>query len=210
MFLVPATEEIAMTTLYWAPQTRSFRTLWMLEEIGAPYERMRIDIRAGAQAEPSFRAINPMMKVPALVDGAAMVAESGAIVAYLAERHPEAGLAPALGDAARGRYLQWMFFSGGCVEPAYAQKVTGQSLGTSTAGWGSFDRVLDVLDAALATGPWLLGDRFTAADVMIGSDLHFGVELFKIVEPRPSFEAYIARCKARPAFQRAEAIDAAG
>lgn len=189
--------------LYGAPQTRSFRAVWMLEECGARYERVLVDIRSGTQRTPEYHAINPMEKVPALVDGEAKVAESGAICAYLADRFPEAGLAPKLHEPERGRYLQWLFFSGGCIEPSYMEKFLGITVDPSQAGWGSHARILDVLEEAVAPGSWLLGDRFTAADVMIGSDLYFGVRLFKFVEARPAFEAYIDRCAARPAFMRA-------
>ena len=105
--------------LYWAPRTRSLRALWVLEEAGVPYERVRLDLSAGEQKSAEFRAINPMAKVPALTDGTLAVAESGAICAYVAEAHPEAGLAPPVGDPARGRYLRWLFFSPGCVEQAF-------------------------------------------------------------------------------------------
>jgi glutathione S-transferase len=196
--------------LYWAPRSRSMRALWMLEEAGCEYERVLIDIRSGTQSSPDYRAINPMMKVPALTDGEAKVAESAAICVYVAERVPQAGLAPPIGDPARGRYLQWLFFAPGCIEPAYTQKFTGIALPTSQAGWGDFNRVIDVLDEALAAGPWILGERFSAADVMLGSDLFFGMNLLNIVERRPALEAYVARCTARPAFQRAQAIDEAG
>ncbi len=194
--------------LYWAPRSRSFRMLWLLEEIGQPYQRVQVDIRNGGQSDPAFLKINPMGKVPALVDGDAVVAESGAIAAYLADRFPEAGLAPPIGDPARGAYLKWLFFSGNCVEGAFIEKFGKLQLPSSSAGWGSFARVVDVLEEAVRPGPWLLGDRFSAADVMIGADLHFGIEAFKLIEPRPAFDAYLARCTARPAFRRAQEIDA--
>jgi glutathione S-transferase len=193
--------------LYWAPQTRAFRAVWMLEETGRPYERVLIDIRAGKQDDPAFRKVNPMGKVPALSDGEAMLAESAAICAYVAERCPEAGLAPAVGDPLRGRYLHWLFFAAGCIEPAYTQKMTGLQLNKVQAGWASFDQVIDVLDHALQTGGWILGPKFSAADVMLGADLHFGIELMKIIPARPALQSYVARCTARPAFQRALAID---
>lgn len=193
--------------LYGAPQSRAFRMLWMLEECGARYEQVLVDIRAGAQNTPGYHAINPMEKVPALVDGETKVAESGAICCYLADRFPEAGLAPGINDPARGPYLRWLFFSGSCIEPSWMEKVLDVTPPPSSAGWSSYGRVLDVLDEALAEGPWLLGDRFTGADVMIGSDLYYGCRLFKLVEPRPSFDAYIDRCAARPAFQRAGEAD---
>jgi glutathione S-transferase len=123
---------------------------------------------------------------------------------------PEAGLAPPLTDPARGRYLQWLFFSPGCIEQAFLAKVHNVSMRPEAAGFGEFDRVFDVLEEAVAAGPWLLGEWFSAADVMIGADLHFGIDIFKLVYPRPALRAYVARCLARPAFQRAKAIDAAG
>lgn len=193
--------------LFWAPQTRAFRAVWMLEEAGQPYERVLIDIRNGGQDDAEFRRVNPMAKVPALRDGAAMVAESAAICAYVAERCPEAGLAPPLGDPLRGRYLHWLFFAAGCIEPAYTQKMTKLELNTVQAGWASFDRVVDVLDGAVQNGPWVLGDRFSAADVMLGADLWFGYNLMQILPPRPALQAYVTRCGERPAFQRALAMD---
>jgi glutathione S-transferase len=200
-----------MMKLYWSPQSRAGRALWMMEEAGVPYERVLIDIRSGAQNTPAYHAINPMEKVPALTDGDAAVAESAAICAYVADRVPEAGLAPPIGDPKRARYLHWLFFASGCIEAAFTEKFTKASLpSTSMAGWGSFDRVIGVIEEAVAQGPWLLGERFSAADVMVGSDVNFGINVFKLVEPRPALTAYVARCTARPAFQRAQAIDAAG
>jgi glutathione S-transferase len=125
-----------MMKLYWAPRTRSLRALWMLEEAGAPYERVRIDLSADEQKTPDFRAINPMAKVPALTDGLVAVAESGAICAYVAEAHPKAGLAPPLGDPARGRYLQWLFFSPGCIEPALLTKTANIPVDSRMASFG--------------------------------------------------------------------------
>jgi glutathione S-transferase len=199
-----------MMKLYWAPRTRSLRALWLLEEAGVPYERVRLDLAAGEQKSPEYRVINPMGKVPALTDGPVSVAESGAICAYVADACPDAGLAPAVGDPARGRYLQWLFFSPGCIEPAYLTKSTGISVRPETAGFGDFDRVFDVLAAAVAPGPWLLGEQFSAADVLIGADVHFGMDIFKLVPEQPALRAYVDRCLARDAFKRAKAIEAAG
>lgn len=195
--------------LYWAPRSRSFRALWMMEEAGAPYERVLIDIRKGAQHTPAYHAINPMEKVPALTDGDAALAESAAICAYVADRVPAASLAPPIGDPKRGRYLHWLFFAAGCIEAAYTEKVTKASPTAFSAGWGSFERVIGVIEEAVAPGPWLLGERFSAADVMVGADVYYGINIFKVVEPRPALTAYVARCVARPAFERAQAIDAA-
>jgi glutathione S-transferase len=199
-----------MMKLYWAPRTRSLRALWVLEEAGAPYERVCLDLSAGEQKSAQFRAINPMGKVPALTDGPLAIAESGAICAYVAEAHPKAGLAPPLGDPSRGRYLQWLFFSPGCIEPALLAKYANISVRPETAAFGDFDRVFAVIEAAVEEGPWLLGDNLSAADVMIGLDLHFGIDIFKMVPEKPALRAYIDRCLARPALQRAKAIEAAG
>ena len=199
-----------MMELFWAPRTRALRALWMLEEAGVAYERRRVDLAAGEQRSPAFLAVNPLGKVPALRDGAVCVAESAAICAYVAEAVPDAALAPPLSDPRRGRYLQWLFFAAGCIEGAYMQKFKAVAVSEEAAGYGSFERTMGVLEEALAPGPWILGDAFSAADVMIGCDLFFGIHVFKIVEMRPAFAAYIDRCMARPAFARAQAIDAAG
>jgi glutathione S-transferase len=197
-----------MMQLYWAPRSRSFSALWLMEETGQPYERILIDIRTGAQRSPDYLAINPMGKVPALKDGEATLAEAAAICAYVAERYPEAKLAPPLGSPLRAKYLYWLFFAPGCIEPAMVQIATKIEMNSVAAGWGDAQRVFDVLDAALAKGPWILGGDFSASDIAIGAALNFAVRLFRMVPSRPSFDAYIARCMARPAFQRAEKIAA--
>ncbi|HEY4986487.1 MAG TPA: glutathione S-transferase family protein [Bradyrhizobium sp.] len=197
-----------MMQLYWCPRTRSFTALWLMEETGQAYERVRIDISEGAQKTPEYLAINPMGKVPALKDGDATLAEAAAICAYVAERYPQAKLAPPLGDPKRAKYLYWLFFGPGCIEPAMVQLSTKIEMNPVAAGWGDAQRVFDVLDAALTTGPWLLGETFSAADILIGSGLNFAVRMFKMVPSRPSFERYVDACSARPAFQRASAIAA--
>lgn len=197
-----------MMKLYWAPRSRSFTALWLMEETGQPYERVLTDITTGAQKTPEYLAINPMCKVPALGDGDATLAEAAAICAYVAERYPEAKLAPPLGDPARAKYLYWLFFSPGCIEPAIVQLATRIEMNPVSAGWGEAQRVFDVLDNALGKGPWILGDTFSAADIVIGSGLNFAVRMFKMAPSRPSFDAYLDRCAARPAFQRAEKLAA--
>ena len=197
-----------MIKLYWSPRSRSFTAIWLMEEAGQPYERVLTDISTGAHKSADYLKINPMGKVPALVDGEAALAESAAICAYIADRYPETKLAPPPTDPRRGRYLQWLFFAPSCIEPALIQIFTKLEVPTSTAAWGSATQVFDVLDAALQTGPWILGDQFSAADITIGSGLNFAVRAFKMVPSRPSFDAYIERCVARPAFQRAEKIAA--
>ena len=195
-----------MMKLYWSPRSRSFTALWLMEETGAPYERVLTDISTGAQRTPEYLAINPMGKVPAIRDGEATMAEAAAICAYVAERYPDAKLAPPVGDSNRAKYLYWLFFGPSCIEPAIVQLATKIEMNPVAAGWGDAQRVVDVLDQALQKGPWLLGENFSAADIVIGSGLNFGVRLFKMIPSRPAFDAYIARCMARPAFQRAEQI----
>lgn len=195
-----------MMKLFWSPRSRAFTALWMMEEAGQPYERVLTDISTGAQKKPEYLAINPMGKVPALQDGEATMGEAAAICAYVAERYPEAKLAPPVGDPRRAKYLYWLFYGPSCIEPAIIQIFTKIQVPTSTAGWGDATQVFDVLDRALEKGPWLLGDDFSATDVAIGSGLNFAVRQFKMVPARPSFDRYIDRCEARPAFQRATAI----
>jgi glutathione S-transferase len=189
--------------IYWAPRTRSFSAIWALEETGMPYEAVLTDISTGAQKAPDYLAINPMGKVPALKDGDAVVAESAAIIAYIAERFPDAGLAPPLGDPRRAKYLQWLFFAAN-IEAAITQLFTKIEMPERSAGWGSATQVFDVLDKAVQQGPWLLGGQFTAADIAIGSGLNFAIRSFKMVPSRPSFDRYLDACVARPAFQSAD------
>ena len=197
-----------MMKLYWSPRTRSFSALWLMEETGQPYERVLTDLSKGAQKTPEYLAINPMGKVPALQDGEVTLAEAAAICAYVAELYPQAKLAPPMGDRLRAKYLYWLFFGPSCVEPAMVQVATKIEINPTAAGWGNAERVFDVLDAGLEQGPWILGENFSAADIVIGSGLNFAVRLFKMIPARPSFDRYIDACTARPAFQRASAIAA--
>lgn len=204
--------------LFWAPQTRAMTAVWALEEAGLPYRRTSVDIRNGPERPAALLAINPLGKVPALRDGEAMLAEATAICAYVGDKTlngaGEAALAPSplappMNDPARGRYLHWLFFRAGCLEAAYGQKLSGWQMDPRAAGWGSYDRTMDMIEAALSPGPWLLGERFSMADVAMGSSLWFGLTVLNAVNGYPAIEAYVERCKARPAFQRAMAIDAA-
>src|SRR3954453_5620313 len=138
-----------MMKLYWAPRTRSFSALWLMEETGQPYERVPVALATGAQRTAESLPTNPMGKGPALQDGETTLAEPAAICAYVAERYPESGLAPPLGDPQRAKYLYWLFFSPGCIEPAIVQIATKLEMNSVAAGWGDSQRVLDVLDAAL-------------------------------------------------------------
>jgi glutathione S-transferase len=196
--------------LYWAPQTRALRVLWLLEEIGCAYERVTFDLRAGTHRTPEFHAINPMEKVPALQDGAACVAESGAIFAYLIEKFPDSGLAPAVGDPLRARFWQWLFFASTNIEAAMMEKRCGATVSEIAAGWGSAEKVFRVLEEQLAASSYIVGEKFSAADIMLAVNLHFAITAFQMFESLPVFDAYLQKCRSRPAFLRAIAIDAHG
>ncbi len=194
--------------LYWCARTRSARALWMLEEIGTDFERVVVDLQQPvASRGADFLVASPMGKVPALEDGAVRMADSAAICLYLADRYAAGSLAPAVDDPDRGRFLYWMFFCPGVIEPSLAEKAGGWTPQPTHHGWGSFEAMIRTLEGGLAPGPWLLGDRFSAADVMVGSSAVF-MRLFKMLPSSPVIEAYADRCLARPAYQRALAAEA--
>jgi glutathione S-transferase len=191
-------------TLHYHPYSRAAGTLWALEEAGVPYELKVVDIMKGAQKRPEFLAINPMGKLPTLVDGDVVVTEAAAIALYLADRYAAGRLAPALDDPRRGTYLRWSFFAPSVIEPAVMAKGSGWEVKEVSAGWGNHASMLAATEAAIAKGPFLLGEDFSMADVVFGGLLRFLMQ-FKQVEPTPTFTAYVERLNARPAFQRAEA-----
>lgn len=194
--------------LYWCQRTRAARALWLLEEAGVPYERVHVDVRdPAARGNPAFRAASPMGKVPALEDGAVRIWDSGAICAYVADQYPEPGLAPPIGNPDRGAYLMWLMYTNSVIEPAMGEKFLQQPVNTSRNGWGSWDQMLDTLRAGLERGPWILGERFSAADVLLGTSCDF-MRTFKMLTDDPVLFAYADRCAARPAFQRAQALEA--
>jgi len=195
--------------LYWCPRTRAFRAAWMMEELGRPYERAAIDVRdQAARSDPEFRAASPMGKVPALVDGPVKLWDSGAICLYLADAYPDARLGVPIGDPARGAFLQWTLYNNAVIEPAIGEKVDNRPVNTLQHGYGSFDLMIATLTGGLAAGPWILGSRFTAPDVLLGSAVHY-MELFKLLPDNPVLHAYAQRCRARPTFQRAAAFEGA-
>ncbi|HEX5421274.1 MAG TPA: glutathione S-transferase family protein, partial [Gammaproteobacteria bacterium] len=152
-----------------------------------------------------YLAINPMGKVPAISHRGVVVTEAAAICAYLADAFPAAGLAPALDDPARGTYYRWLFFGAGCVDPAVVDKALSRPPAerTGAVGYGTYEDTMGTLESALEPGPFILGERFSAADVYVGAQIVWGLR-FKSIEPRASFETYAARCTARPAFVRTE------
>jgi glutathione S-transferase len=194
-------------TLYHASPSRSSIVHWMLEELGEPYKLEVLNLRAGDQRKPAYLAINPMGKVPTLKDGDVVVSEVAAICCYLADAYPKAKLAPPIGDKRRGDYLKWLFYGPSCLEPAMIDKALNRPPAPrSTAGWADYDTVIEVLRSAVGAREYLLGEQFTAADVVIGSGLRWGM-LFKMFPELPEFVTYVDRLKARPAMQRQLAKD---
>jgi glutathione S-transferase len=195
--------------LYWCPQTRALRGLWLLEEAGVPYTPVLANIREPQSiTDPDFREASPMGKVPALVDGAVRIWDSGAISAYIADQYPQAQLAPPIGDPQRGAYLMWLMYTNAVIEPAMAEKASGAKPTPLRNGWGSFEQMLETLRKGVEKGPWVLGERFSAADVLLGMSCYY-MRQFKMIQDEPLLFAYADRCAARPAFQRALAIESA-
>jgi len=194
--------------LYTNPMSRGRVVRWMLEEIGQPYKVEVLDY-ASTMKGPAYLAVNPMGKVPALRHGDAIVTETAAICAYLADAFPQARLAPPPGDRLRAPYYRWLFFCAGPYEAAASNKVLGFVVPPERErmiGYGNIGKVLSTLEAAVSSGDYLVGNSFTAADLYVGSQIGFGL-MFGTLDPRPAFERYWQRMSARPAFQRAKQLD---
>jgi glutathione S-transferase len=194
--------------LFHHPHSRSAGVRVLLEELGVPYALRVIDLKAGQQREPAFLAINPMGKLPTLTDDGVVVTEQVAIHLYLADRYAPGRLAPALDDPLRGPYLRWMAFYAACFEPAVVDRAMQRAAMTPMSSpYGDFDTMLQTLTDQLGRGDFMLGDRFSAADALWGAALRW-TTMFKMVPELPVIRAYIDRVGARPAFQRAAALDA--
>ena len=191
---------------YHSPNTRSTGTRILLAELGAAYEMRVLNMKAGEHKEDGYRAVNPLCKVPAIVHDGALVTEQGAIFIYLADLFPEAGLAPAIGDPLRGPYLRWLVYYGSSFEPAVIDHWAKHPVSPGTP-YGSFDAMLSTLVAPLRKGPYLLGEKFSAADVLIGTAFKWTTG-FKVVPELPEIMEYIGRLYERPAFQRVMAAEA--
>ena len=189
---------------YHNPMSRGRIVHWMLEEVGAPYETKVVDLEKREHKSPAYLAVNPMGKIPAIVHGDTVVTETAAICTYLADAFPRAGLAPAIGDHARGTYYRWLFFAAGCLEPALVDRMVARAPveREQMLSYGNYASALGALEKALAPGPWILGDRFSAADVYVGAQIGWGLYT-KSLEPRPAFQSYLERCAQRPAYKRA-------
>lgn len=190
------------------PFSRASTVLWMLEEVGVPYVTRFVDFKSNGQKAPDVLALNPMGKLPTLVDGDAVVSEVAAIGLYLADRYAPGRLSPAIDSPERGAYYRYSIFPSAVIEPASLAKLKGFEVASSTAGWGDYESMLASTEAAIAGRPYLLGDEFSMADLIFGATLRYMIR-FKMIEPRPSFTAYVDRLNDRPASQRAEAKNSA-
>jgi len=199
---------MAKLTLYHAAPSRSSITRWMLEEVGEPYDIHLLSLSKGENRAADYLAVNTMGKVPALKHGDVVITEGAAICTYLADEFPSAKLNVPIGTPRRGVYLKWLFFGPSCIEPAMTDRAfpRKEEARRGMLGYGDFDTAMDVVAKAVASGPYLMGEQFTAADVVIGSTLRFGM-MFKLLPERPEFTAYVGRLATRPALQRAEAGD---
>ena len=194
--------------LYTNPQSRGRVARWMLEEVGQPYKVEVLDYASTMKA-PAYLAINPMGKVPALRHGSAVVTENAAICAYLADAFPQAGLAPPPGDRLRAPYYRWLFFTAGPVEYAVTNKALGFTVPPDRErmmGYGNASLALDTLETAIEKNTYLAGDKFTAADLYVGSHIGFGM-MFGTIDKRPAFQQYWQRVSSRPAYIRAKDLD---
>lgn len=196
-------------TLYFAPRSRSIRALWLMEEIGAPYQLIPMSLERGDQKEPAFRALNPMGKVPLVVVDGHPVWESPAIVAHLCDLFPTAGLAPAVGTPERADFYRWLSFSTAVLEPAFAEHMAKREGNPVAYGWGDFATMKRALAEGLSAGEWLLPDRFSGADILIAGNLGwFTMWAADAFSDIPNIEAYVTRARERPAHVRAREREA--
>ena len=198
---------MADLVFYTNPQSRGQTVRWMLEEIGQPYETKVLDYGSTMKQEP-YLSINPMGKVPAIVHNGKVVTEVAAICCYLAEAFPEAYLAPR-DDSERADYYRWIFFTAGPIEAAFSNKAAGWDPDTDKQrmfGYGTYDLAINTLEKPLSGKPFIAGDRFTAADLLVGAYVNFMLR-FNLLDPRPVFTDYAARMTDRDAYRRAQKID---
>jgi len=199
---------VSPLTFYHSPNTRSTATRILLEALGAPYDLQVLDLKKSEQRQPDYLAVNPMGKVPAIVHRGQLVTETVAIFLYLADAFPAAKLAPRGDDPLRGPYLRWMVYYAACFEPAVADRALKREPGSpSLLGYGDFDTMLKTLTDEIEKAPCLLGETYTAADILWATGLWWTMA-FGIVPKLPVIEDYVARIRQRPEFARVETLDA--
>ncbi|MEO9943881.1 MAG: glutathione S-transferase family protein [Paraglaciecola sp.] len=191
---------------YYNPMSRALSTDWMLKELGVKHEQIIIDFRTDNKELRDFHKINPMGKVPTLIDGDRVITEVAAICAYLADKFLKKGLAPELGSNERADYYRYLFVAGNTIEPALTLDASGIKYpNPMAAGWGDMPRVLSTIELMTPTSNWALGEKFTAADVVFGGLLDSFVT-FNLIKASPKVESYIARIRQRPCYQEAHAV----
>ncbi|HEY4972299.1 MAG TPA: glutathione S-transferase, partial [Steroidobacteraceae bacterium] len=188
---------------YHNPMSRARTVHWMLEEVGAPYRIELVNLQKGEQKQPGFLALNPMGKLPAIMHRGTVITETGAIVTYLADAFPAAALAPRLDEPARGTFLRWMFFGASCVDSALIDRMLARPTTekTGSLGYGRYEDTVETLEKAITPGPYILQQRFSAADIYIGAQIGFGM-MTKTLEPRPAFQRYVGLLTERAAYKR--------
>ena len=187
---------------YYHPMSRAVTTDWMLQELGVEHEQVVIDYMAGDSAAPEFRAINPMGKIPTLVDDGVVITEAAAICAYLADKYPEQGMAPPLTSPLRGLYYRYLFLPGTTLEPMFSlQQLEGEGPSPQSAGWGDLARCMATIEALTPDEGWAVGGQFGAADVVFGGTLDFAKQFGWLANPSAKIDDYVARIKARPAYR---------
>lgn len=191
-----------MLIFYHAPQSRSATTLWLLEELGVPYDMQIVDIRSAGGAPESYRAIHAHKKVPAIVHDGVTITERAAIAAYLADTYPKAKLAPPVGDPRRGPYLSWLVYVDAVMDPCFVAKAQGWAYASMGVSFGAFDDMARHVEQALTDNDYAVGDQFTAADVGLASAIHWALNVFPLLPDRPVFRSYLERVQVRPGFQR--------
>lgn len=197
-----------MLTFYHAPWSRSSGIFWLLEELAVPYEMKIVDIRAKGGVPEDYRAIQPNKKVPAIVHDGVTVTERAAICVHLADAFPSAGLAPIIGDPARGPYLTWLVYCDSVFDPVVSARAHGLEYASNDYSFGLFEDMVAHLERHLSATAFAAGDRFTAADTQLASSIGFTMNVLKVLPARPAFVAYLERATSRPAYERAMARDA--
>lgn len=190
--------------LHHHPFSRAANTVWILEEVGVPYELRHWDIMKGEHKSPELLKINPMGKLPTIIDGDVVVTEQAAIGMYLADRYAPNKLAPPLDSPERGTYLRWIVFGPSVIEPGTMAKQGKWEFRPGAAGWGDYDAMMKAINYAIEGRDFVLGSKFSMADVLFGGTIRFMLG-FKMIEPTPVLTAYAERLAQRPALQRAEA-----
>ena len=199
-------QDDADLTLFYAPKSRAFMGLWLMEELGRPYRIERFDLNKGDHKTERLTAHNPMGKVPTIRDSGVDVSETGAIVTYLVDKYAAGRLGPRLDDPERGAYLKWLFFGGNVIEPSMGEKFFKWQVPARAVAWGSFADMLSTVTAAVGKRDWLAGPQFTGADLYVASLLGYAIK-FGALENSGPIGDYVARSEDRPGFRSARAIE---